>query len=135
MTTKTEDCEIKIGIKMLDRDHREMTEAIQRLKDCIVKGSQRNLTASLLRKLEQFSLTHFALEEGMMAATNYPWMDLHRVGHLCFTGQLTELIARCERADFMPNDPSIEYLSEAHFNHLQKDDLLYGLWLNQCEVN
>jgi len=119
---------------MLDRDYREMAEAIQELKGCIVKGSQRNLTVSLLRKLELFSLAHFALEEGMMAATNYPWMDLHRIGHQCFTGQLAELIARCNRADFMPNDPSVEYLSEAHLNHVQKDDLLYGFWLNQCEV-
>lgn len=135
MTKRTENGELSVGITMLDRDHREMTEAIQELKESVWTGKNRSHTVSLLRRLAHFTLTHFALEEGIMAATNYPWMDLHRIEHQCFTGQLASLIAHCTQSGFMQNDPSLEFLSEAHINHIQKDDLRYGLWLNQHGVN
>ena len=87
-------------------------------------------TSSLLSKLAEFTLTHFALEEGMMAATKFPGMALHRLHHQRLAEHAAALASRHKRGGLVLDSDSLSFLLELHANHVQQDDLHYGLWLN-----
>jgi hemerythrin-like metal-binding protein len=121
---------LSIGVKMLDCDHRVLFETLNELQAAAVADADPCRTSSLLRKLTDFTLTHFALEEGMMLATKYPGMDLHRLHHQRITEQVALLASRHNRYNLAMDSNTMGLLSELHADHIQQDDLHYGLWLN-----
>jgi hypothetical protein len=74
MEKSTGNSELSVGVKILDFDHREMTEAIHEIGEALARDEDPRQTSSLLHRLAEFTLTHFALEEEMMAATKFPKM-------------------------------------------------------------
>jgi hemerythrin len=126
----TNNGELSVGVKMLDCDHRALFETINEIQSLAAKDADPRRTSWLLRKLADFTLTHFALEEGMMEATKYPEMDLHRFHHQRITEQVAVLASRQNRDGLALDSDSLSFLSQLHADHVQQDDLHYGLWLN-----
>jgi hemerythrin len=133
MNLTTSNGELSVGVKMLDCDHRALFETIKELQAVAAQDADPRRTGSLLSKLANFTLTHFALEEGMMAATKFPGMDLHRLHHQRITEQVAALASRYNRAGLPLDSDSLSFLSQLHADHIQQDDLHYGLWLNAIE--
>jgi len=131
MEVMTRKHELSVGVRILDLDHREMEESIWDICTAVKVEQDRSLTGPLLRKLARFTLTHFALEEEMMRATLYPGMAVHRSNHQCLLGQLGKLIACHDKGGLVLKPNSLDFLSDWHTAHLQRDDRYYGLWLNQ----
>lgn len=129
MIQSTEMIDVSVGVAMLDRDHREMSEVLLELHEGLLTGKERRRISPLLRRLAQFTLTHFALEEGMMAATKYPRMAQHIKEHQRMMEEMEALMAHCNRGDLTLNGHSVRYLTKSNLVHVQKEDLHYGLWL------
>ncbi len=130
MNSMTRNNELSVGVTILDCDHREMSETINELRTASVRDQDRRRIVQLLRKLADFSLTHFALEEGMMAATRYPGMALHRLHHQQMIERLNAVASQYKRGDLALNHQILGLLSHWHTIHTESDDLHYGLWLN-----
>ena len=122
---------LSVGVTVLDCDHREMSEAIGELHAAAVAGKDRNRIGVLLRNLAHFTLTHFALEERLMAATKYPGIAPHRLNHRCLMEHLEALISLHHRDGLTKNPDSLGFLHEWLDAHIQNDDMQYGLWVNQ----
>jgi hemerythrin len=127
----TKESDLSVGVKILDLDHREMAGTLAQLRTGEVRGEDWRLTGALLRKLANFTLVHFALEEGMMLATKYPGIDLHRAHHHRMMEQMQALVALYSRGGLTTGRPSLDFLFDGHSIHVQKDDLSYGEWLNR----
>jgi hemerythrin len=112
-----------------------MSETIQELQAKALGDQNRNLTGLLLCKLAHVTQTHFALEEEMMAATRYPELALHCLNHQRMMERLRSLVACHKRGSLTLNGHSLGFLSEWHGNHVEDDDLSYGLWLNRFGTN
>jgi hemerythrin len=123
--------DLSVGVKILDFDHREMTEALYEIQEAMRPGEDPRRAGSLLSKLADFSLTHFALEEGMMGATRYPGLARHRANHQRMIQQIKALASRYNEGGAALDRPSLSLLSELHIAHVQTDDLRYGSWLNE----
>lgn len=123
--------ELSVGVRILDCDHREMSETIMEIQANDLAGRERSRSHSLLRKLARFTLVHFALEEGMMAAAKYPAMALHSLRHQRMIEQLQATVARYSRRGLILNGPSLGLLDAWHSGHVVRDDLDFGLWLNE----
>ena len=130
MDLTTNKGELSVGVKMLDCDHRALFETIKELQTMTAGDVDPRRTGSLLRKLADFTLTHFALEEGMMAATKFSGMALHRLHHQRIAEHMAALAARYNRDGLALDNETLSLISELHANHVQQDDLHYGLWLN-----
>lgn len=124
--------ELCVGVRILDLDHREMSETLNELRTALVRNEDRSRTCALLRKLTNFTVLHFALEEGMMGATKYPETVVHRRTHQQLIRQLNALAARHTRGGLALSPESLSFLDAWHADHVQQDDLHYGLWLNQA---
>ena len=124
---------LSVGVRILDCDHREQAEAIDELQLAVMRGEDRNRTSLLLQRLADFTLSHFALEEGMMAATKYSGLAAHHLHHQRMMECLNAIQLRHKRDGMTMNDQALGYLQELHSTHVQSDDLHYGLWLNQVD--
>jgi len=130
VNTITEIDEVSVGVKILDCDHRMLFEIIHELQAMVATDLDPRRTSSLLHKLAEFTLTHFALEEGMMVATKYPRHDQHRLHHQRITEEVAALASRYNQDVRTLDSQSLSVLSELHAYHVRNDDLHYGLWLN-----
>jgi len=123
--------ELYVGVGLLDSDHREMSETIAKLKAAADRGEDRSLTIPMLRKLANFTLTHFALEEGMMLATRYPRMARHCLSHQRMMERIRQIVTRSSRSCGVLTLDALSQLTELHSEHVLHDDVDYGRWLNR----
>jgi hemerythrin-like metal-binding protein len=122
--------ETSVSVGMIDREHREVAQAINDLHAAMSKGDQQGLTGPLLRKVAELARSHFSSEEGLMAANKYPGMALHLFKHQHLTEQLDALQARVSRGGFKLNEHSLNFLRDWFNIHIQKDDTQFAVWLN-----
>jgi hemerythrin len=134
MELATEYAETSVGVRLLDCDHRQLTDAINELQAAVLGNQDRTRNGELLRKLADFTLTHFALEEGMMAATRYPGTARHRLHHQHMLEQWESVLNDCREGTVTLDGQSLSFLNDWHTDHIQEDDLKYGLWLNMHGV-
>jgi len=130
MNLLTQAMDLSVGVRLLDCDHRRLADAIHELFAAVDQQHDRVRIAKALRQLADFALTHFGLEEGMMAATAYPKIAPHRAHHQQLVEQLETLCDSYGKGALQLDRKSLAFLSKWHSEHLQKDDLDYGLWLN-----
>ena len=133
MNLTNHESDLSVGVNILDRDHREMSKTISDLRTVLSTGELRSSAASLLLKLAHFSLVHFGLEEGIMAATGYPRLRAHCRRHQGMKRELTSIAARYNQAGAVPNDKSLAFLDELHNEHVLEEDLTFGIWLNETD--
>lgn len=88
------------------------------------------MTSPLLRKLVDFTHTHFTDEEAMMAAANYPGLAEHKIKHRELMKQVEQYAARHERGEITVNLQLMNFLRDWFTTHILKEDMQFGLWLN-----
>lgn len=127
--------ELSVGIKILDRDHREMSETIHELQADIAAGKEQTRTGLLLSKMAGLTLAHFTLEEGMMAATKFPGLAMHRRRHQRMMEEVRAFAARRNWDGSASNPNSLWFMTGWHSAHVGRDDLDFGLWLNGIDLD
>jgi hemerythrin-like metal-binding protein len=119
----------QLGIEIVDRDHREISELLVEIninKDTHGEAARKIL---LLRDLARASRSHFLMEEWMMAATNYPSLAQHRLRHAGMLEEITRLAEYWSRKKNVLTREPTGLLWESHIEHVECEDQAYGLWL------
>jgi hemerythrin-like metal-binding protein len=119
-----------VGVKMLDRDHRELSEILREIQSQIAVGAAGRMTSRIFGDLLRATRSHFSLEEEMMAATKFPGLAVHRLRHQWMTDQIESLAVRDGSQGLILDEPILQLFSESHLTHVHTEDLNYGLWLN-----
>jgi len=119
-----------VGVETIDREHRELAQAINELHVAMQKDDQQGLTGPLLRKVAELTRTHFSSEEGLMTANKYPGVALHLFKHQYLMEQLDALLARVNRGGFKLTGYSLTFLHDWFNIHIQKEDRQFAIWLN-----
>jgi hemerythrin-like metal-binding protein len=121
---------MNMGVKMIDRDHAEISDMVLELKLSVMAMKSWSQTGPLMRDLTRATSAHFSLEELMMEATGYPGLTIHKLRHQWMMEQLRTLTARCRKEGYLVDEPLLDLHSESHFAHVQTEDMTYGLWLS-----
>jgi hemerythrin len=122
--------EMSVGVEAMDREHRELDQAINELSAAVLHDDQQSLTGPLLRKVAEVTRAHFSSEENLMAVNKYPGMALHLFKHQHLMEQLDALQARVSRGGFKLNEHSLSFMHDWLNTHIQKEDAQLALWLN-----
>lgn len=120
-----------LGIKMLDRDHQEISELLLEINFNATRDGDAGRRIRRIRDLARVTRSHFLLEEGMMAATKYPGLAVHRVRHAWMMEQIGRVADYWgkERNALMREPMGL--LWESHIAHVESEDQAYGLWLDE----
>ena len=128
------DSKYSVGVKTLDSQHTVLFGLLNDLHAAMLKGQAQTLTGPMLRKLAEYTSTHFAAEERMMETSKYPGLAGHRMKHIDLMKQVQEYAARFERGEASINSQLLNFLRDWLTNHIQKVDCEYGPWLTKHGV-
>ncbi len=81
---------LSVGVARIDDQHKEIFRRINALMDAINEGDGATQVIEAIKFLENYTVTHFADEEGLMAETCYSVLGPHRKEHekFCMDVQL-----------------------------------------------
>jgi hemerythrin len=120
-----------VGVSSIDSQHSVLFGLINDLYEAMRKGEGQKITGALLRKLVNYTQTHFTAEEKMMAAADYPGLAGHQAKHRDLIKQVEDFVVRFERGEIGLNLDLMSFLRDWLTNHIQKVDREYGPWLNE----
>lgn len=124
---------MSVGLARLDDDHKGLIAIINRLADASTGAEREAAINQALTALLRYTEYHFAREEAVLRAVNYPHLDHHRDEHREFVAELDEM-----RRDFpaLPDGDGramlLAYLKDWLTHHILIEDMAYkGLVENE----
>ncbi|HKN22683.1 MAG TPA: hemerythrin family protein [Terracidiphilus sp.] len=120
-----------LGIKVIDRDHREISELLLEINFNVVRDADAGRRIRHLRDLARATRSHFLLEEGMMAASKFPGLPLHRLRHKWMLGQIWQLANYWGKQENALAREPMGLLWESHIAHMESEDWAYVIWLGE----
>ncbi len=120
-----------VGVKTIDQQHSGLFAIVNELHTAMMKGQAKTVIGPLLDKLLKYTVEHFAFEESMMAAANYPGLATHRAHHADLTRQVKDFMTRYKRGDSALNIELLRFLSNWLTQHIQHEDKQYAPWFKR----
>jgi hemerythrin-like metal-binding protein len=118
-----------VGVQKIDSQHTILFTILNDLHAAMMKGQAQSLTGTLLHKLADYTHTHFADEEVMMAAAKYPGLAGHKVKHRDLVKQVEDYILLYDKGVVTLNMKLMDFLRDWLTNHIQKEDMAYSACL------
>jgi hemerythrin-like metal-binding protein len=124
------DNRFSVGVKSIDDQHIVLFGYLNDLHDAMLKGEGSKMTGPLLKKLADYTRTHFAEEEKMMAAASYPRLTEHQAKHKELMKHVDAYAVRFGRGEATLNLHLMNFLRDWLTTHILKVDHQYGRCLN-----
>lgn len=121
------------GARLLEHEYRELSEIFHELQQDLTAGKPLADAARLLAALRQIALTHFGLQESLLAASRYPGLAVHRLEHQWLVEQIEALAARARVCRIAPNDQTLNFLVHSFLSHVQHADAESSRWLTTAQ--
>ena len=121
---------LSVNIAVLDQQHKQLIETVNELDQALRKGEGKAALDSVLDKLVECALVHFAAEESLMQEHDFPGFSTHRTLHEEFRKRLAEYLGAHKAGK--PGVPVslLFFMQEWMKEHLSKTDKLYSAFLN-----
>ncbi len=115
---------LKIGVTLIDSEHRELCDRIDRLFAACSQGKGRDEIVKTLEFLESYTIKHFSDEEKLQRSSSYPKVAEHKAMHEFFIKKIADL-----KKDIVEHGASVGVVSQTNYflmdwllNHIQKVD-------------
>lgn len=115
---------LKIGVPLIDQEHRELCDRIDRLLAACTKGKGKDEIMGTVEFLQSYTIQHFGDEEKLQRASTYPKVKEHKAMHEYFKGEVARL-----KEDIEKNGANIATISKTNYflmdwllNHIRKTD-------------
>ncbi len=124
--------DLETGNALIDREHRELIDAINALLDSCSKGQGRNELEKTAQFLQSYTGKHFSDEEQLQRQNNYPEYVQHKRYHDAFKKTVADIVARLSA-----NGPTIALVGEINtalagwlINHIKREDKKLAAYLS-----
>ena len=125
--------ELETGNALIDQEHRELIDAVNRLLEACGKGQGRAEVAQTAQFLQSYTVKHFQDEERLQIQFRYPEYERHRGYHEAFKKTVAELMRKLNE-----EGPTIVLVGEVNttlagwlINHIKKEDKKLAAYLQQ----
>lgn len=132
------DSKYETNISEIDSQHKKLFRLINNI-EVVYDENKHHLSGKskilleAVSELEDYTLSHFLIEERVMELNQYPGLDAHILQHNKFTDKILELKNRLNQGDLLSNDDLldvffkdlIDLLRAWLTNHILKEDLDY----------
>ena len=129
------DQELTIGIDEIDKQHQELLDRMELLRDYMRRGQSKAAIAATLKFLASYVVEHFATEVKYMQQYDYPDILLHKAEHetfirdfTAFKEKFTALQEQGESTTFLGVD-IVRKLNSWFMNHIETVDKKMGVFL------
>ncbi len=123
--------DLETGNATIDKEHRELLQAVNDLMDACGKGKGRAALEPTIKFLLDYVGKHFSHEEELQTRRKYPGVAAHKRFHIEYTAKLRQIAASIPAAG-----PSVTDLGELNkhiallVTHIRTEDKRLGAFLN-----
>jgi len=122
---------LSVGVEALDNDHKKLIEMINELYDGIVSGQNKEIIASIIDRLVQYTRYHFTREEELFARTDYANAMAHKLEHDEMANWAIQVELEFHTGTLpAPSLEVINRLKDWFFDHINGTDRQYAKHLN-----
>lgn len=120
-----------VGIAQVDQEHQQLFAIVGRIQAALEQDSDtaqaqaRQAVAELL----DYTRTHFASEEALMAAAGYPELATHQDLHQELLYQVSDMEMRVEMGEPSASLDLSRFLANWLINHIQAADRRFGAFV------
>lgn len=134
MALLTWSAQFSVNIAELDAQHQHWCGLINELHEAMRAGTGKEKVGATLQAVIAYANTHFAREEQLMKAHNYPGYLHHKGIHDRFLAEIKELQAKLENGSLTISMELMSKMKAWLISHIQHDDQKYGPFLNRHGV-
>ncbi|MDE6960673.1 MAG: hemerythrin family protein [Lachnospiraceae bacterium] len=107
------------GNEMIDGQHKELIEKINKLMDCCEQGGGKLEAIKMLDYLSDYTEFHFGAEEKLQEEVSYPELEAHKKQHAAFVKAVSELHEMLEEEEG-PTDAFVQAVNKNVIDWLYK---------------
>lgn len=115
--------DLETGIREIDGQHKRIVEYINQLNEART-SHDRAAVGAVIEEAVDYTMSHFAFEESLMADAGYMYAGPHKKVHEIFTRKVNDYHLRFEAGEDVA-DELHAMLSRWLFNHIRSDDKSY----------
>jgi len=118
---------ISVGVKSMDDGHKRMIAIMNQLHDGIQAGHSKEVLASVLDQLMNYTVDHFGQEEAYLEQVGYKDIDTHRMQHAQMVYRIVKLQESLKHRPIIMLDLELNgHLQSWFVNHIQGTDMMYS---------
>ena len=126
--------DMSVGVELIDSDHQALIGLINELHDAVEGQDNPSLPGDTFDRLIEYVERHFAREEAVMQACDYPNTRPHRVQHDRFTHEMRNLRARYVGDDATEAaEELLDFLKTWLRRHILVEDMAYRSYVEGNE--
>jgi hemerythrin-like metal-binding protein len=116
-----------VGHAAIDKEHQRLLDIIDDLFTAVKDEHKQARTEGALKRLVEYTLTHFDHEESVMQKCGYPDLEAHKKLHDEMRSRVRDL---CDKPDSVAVQDVLSFLKEWWTRHIQSRDKAYSPFLN-----
>ena len=123
--------DLETGNAIIDNEHRELFDAVNKLLDACSKGKGRDSLKQAAQFLINYVDKHFSHEEQLQQDSKYPGITAHKLFHSNYKAELNKIISQIP-----PTNASISDVGKLNnhisvlINHIKIEDKKLSAFLN-----
>lgn len=119
------------GVEVIDRQHRELFDRINKVLDASNQGKGREIVAETFQFMQNYVTNHFGTEEELMLKHNYPEYPAHKRYHTQYVNDLSSLKQQLDTTGSSLNlvVQTNKLLVDWWINHINRVDKSLGTFL------
>ncbi len=90
------------GIDTIDAQHRRLFQAINRMEEAYLAGTEEAEAQESLAFLARYTLEHFETEEALMRNIGYPMLEFHQKEHADLMARILDMKAKLDEGFLVP---------------------------------
>ncbi len=122
---------LSVGVADMDVQHKKLFSIINELYDAMREARGKEVLGDVLKRLLQYTQTHFTDEEKRMQLANYAGLDEQKRQHAAFIAKINETASAHAEGKAAVTGDLLNFLRDWLKNHIQVIDKKYGPVLGQ----
>jgi hemerythrin len=124
-----------VNIQACDAEHQKLVDLINQLFDAMKAGKGSQELGEILQKMVDYADLHFANEEKLLSAYQYPQLARQKAQHEAFIQQVFEFSRDFQEGKVALSIKISNFLKNWLITHIQNEDKQYGPYLNSKGVH
>ena len=123
------DKRLESGHPGIDEQHKALIETYNRLHGAMKQGKGKDEIGGILNFLKDYTVSHFKMEEDLMARHGYPMAARHKEIHADLLRQVGDLVQKYNAGTTTLTLPVMDFLESWLTTHIQGEDFRLAEYL------
>lgn len=120
---------LETGHARIDQQHKALVESLDQLQLAMARGNDKDEVGRILVFLRDYTISHFQMEEALMAQASYPEASKHQKIHQDLVATVTDLVDRFDKGATGLSAPVLQFLQDWLANHILGEDFRLAAFL------